>query len=69
MLDRDDFVVGGLDAGDLLDHGLDLRRIAAGGNEGNVVFPQIFTDQPPGVAGHAIDDDGALLTHVDDSSR
>src|SRR5262245_2083353 len=64
VLDLDDLVVGGFDAGNLLDDFLHLGRIAAGGDEGNVVFAQIFADQAAGVAGDAIDDDGLLLAHI-----
>ena len=38
VLDFDDLVVGGLDAGDLLDHLLHALPVAAGGDEGHVVF-------------------------------
>ncbi len=58
-----DFIVCGFDAGNLFHHGLYLRLVAPGGNEGNIVFAQIFADQAAGVARDAIDDDGFLLAH------
>src|SRR5439155_22052069 len=44
------FVVRGFDAGNFFDNGLHFGRVAAGGNKGNVVFPQIFTNQTSRVA-------------------
>src|SRR6266403_1364471 len=46
------------------DNFLHFGRVAASGNKGNVVFPQIFTDQAPGVARDAIDDDRLFLAHA-----
>ena len=64
VLDFDDFIVRGLDARNLVDDGLDLGLVAAGSDEWNIVFAQIFADEAAGVTGHAIDDDGSLVAHV-----
>jgi hypothetical protein len=64
VLNLGNLVVRGFDAGNSFDNGLHFGRIAAGGNKGNVVFPQIFTDQTPRVARDAIDDDRFFLAHV-----
>ena len=64
VLNLGDFVVRGFDAGNFFDNGLHFGRVAAGGNKGNVVFPQIFTNQTPRVARDAIDDDRLFLAHV-----
>jgi len=58
--DLDHLVVGGLDAGDLVDDGLDLLAVAARGDERDVELAQVLTDQAAGVAGDAIDDDRLL---------
>ena len=59
----DDLVVSGLDAGDVALHrGLQLAAVAAGGDEGDVVLAEVLADQPAGVAGGAVDDDG-LVAH------
>ena len=63
MLDLNDLVVGGLDAGNLVDDILHALLVASGGDEGDVVLAQVFADQPAGVAGDAIDDDGFLVGH------
>src|SRR5258705_2409331 len=64
VLNLGNFVVRGFDAGNFFDNGLHFGRVAPGGNKGNVVFPQIFTNQTPGVARDAIDDDRFFLAHV-----
>ena len=65
VLDLDDLVVGGLDAGDFrLHRGVQLLGAAAGGDERDVVLAQVFADQPAGVAGDAVDDDGFLLSSL-----
>jgi hypothetical protein len=63
VLDADHFVVSGFDAGNFFDNGLHLGLVAAGGDEGHVVFAQVFAHQPSGVAGYAIDHDGSLVAH------
>ena len=61
VLDRDDLVVRGLDAGDVAGHrGGELLLAAAGGDERHVVLAQVLADQPAGVAGGAVDDDGLV---------
>src|SRR6266403_2947996 len=64
VLNLGNFVVRGFDAGNFFDNGLHFGRVAAGGNKGNVVFPQIFTNQTPRVARDAIDDDRFFFAHV-----
>src|SRR6202045_5334630 len=65
VLNLGNLVVRGFDTGNFFDNGLHFGRIAASGNKGNVVFPQIFTNQAPRVARDAIDDDRFFLVHVD----
>src|SRR6202045_1149540 len=64
VLNLGNFVIRRLDAGTFFDNGLHFGRVAAGGNKGNVVFPQIFTNQTPRVARDTIDDDRPFLAHV-----
>ena len=45
-----------------------LLGVAAGGDERDVVLAQVFADQPAGVAGGAVDDDG-FLAHVSSECR
>jgi hypothetical protein len=61
--DFDDLVIGGFDAGDFVDDGFGAGGIPAGGDEGDVEFAQIFTDEAAGIAGGAVDDDGFFLGH------
>ena len=61
----DHFVAGSLNAGHVgLHGGMQLVRRAARCNEGDVVLPQVFTDQPAGVAGGAVDHDGFFVAHL-----
>jgi hypothetical protein len=64
VLNLGNFVISGLDTGNFFDNGLHFGGVAAGGNKGNVVFPQIFANQTPRVAGDAIDDHRLFLAHV-----
>jgi hypothetical protein len=64
VLNLDNFIIRGFDTGNFFDDGLHFGRVPAGGNEGNIVFPQIFANQTSGVARDAIDDDRLFLTHV-----
>ena len=64
VLNLGNFVVCGFDAGNFFDDCLHFGRVAAGGNKGNVVFPQIFTNEAPRITRDAIDDDRLFLAHV-----
>src|SRR6202011_5204975 len=64
VLNLGDFVIRGFDAGNFLDNGLDFGPVAARGNKGNAVFPQVFTNETPCVSRDAIDDDRPFLAHV-----
>src|SRR4029453_10115028 len=64
VLNLGNFVVRGFDTGNFLDDGFHFGGVAAGGNEGNVVFPQIFANQTPRVPRDAVNEDRLLLAHV-----
>src|SRR5580700_4015829 len=64
VLNLGNFVVRGFDAGNFFNNGLDFGPVAARGNKGNAVFPQVFANETPRVARDAIYDDRPFLAHV-----
>src|SRR5437868_12565081 len=64
VLNLGNFVVRSFDAGNFFDNGLYFSRVAAGGNKGDVVFPQIFTNKAPRITRDTVDDDRLFLAHV-----
>jgi hypothetical protein len=58
-----DLVVGGLDPRDVVKRFLDPLGVAAGGDERQVVLPQVLGHEPAGVPAHPVDDDGLGRAH------
>ncbi len=60
MGDLGDFVIGGFDARDLVQHRLNAGLVAPRGDERQTQFAQIFTDEAPGVTRGAVNHDRFL---------
>src|SRR2546421_1841551 len=57
VLNLDDLVLDGVDSRNQVERLLNARLVAAGGNERNAEFAQVFAHEPTGVAGGSVHDD------------
>src|SRR2546423_13852087 len=57
VLNLDDLVLDGVDSRNQVERLLNARLVAAGGDERDVEFAQVFAHEPTGVAGGSVHDD------------
>jgi hypothetical protein len=65
VIDLNDVMVNGLNAGNPLEHLLDQVFVPPGSGERDVVLAKVFTDEPPGVPGGPVYDNGFGAHAVD----
>src|SRR5438128_9827277 len=58
VVDLDDLVVDGVDSRNQVERLLNARLVAAGGDERDAEFAQVFAHEPTGIAGGSVHDDG-----------
>src|SRR6266852_8167483 len=57
VVDLDDLVIDGIDSRYQVERLLNARLVAAGGDERDAEFAQVFAHEPTGVAGGSVHDD------------